>query len=104
MPAQIARVCGTRLHAANGEPRRVGHRRIVRAGDFVQPRTNDRRWGRNGRAAAVSRRKSKIAMAAGALRQMVRTSVLKTNAYWPFGNCSRSLYTAEIKVLVRTFR
>jgi hypothetical protein len=43
-------------------------------------------------------------MAASALRQMVRTSVLKTNAYWPFGNCSRSLYTAAIQVFVRTFR
>jgi hypothetical protein len=43
-------------------------------------------------------------MAPSALRQMVRTSVLKTNAYWPFGNCSRSLYKAAIQVFVRTFR
>lgn len=39
-----------------------------------------------------------------ALRQMVRTSVVKTNAYWPLGNCSRSLYAAAIKVFVRAFR
>jgi len=37
-------------------------------------------------------------------RQMLRTSVLKTNAYWPFGNCSRSLYAAAIKAFVCAFR
>lgn len=38
------------------------------------------------------------------VRQLLRTSVLKTNAYWPFGNCSRLLYAAAIKAFVFAFR